>query len=100
MQGVNAFIIGNQGELQASDGTAASAVTLSGIQITTLEIAYQEFAEKMQESIRIEQEARQEEQSEEVSLSTDSEEKEDGRVNLQTGAIIIGNWKMEFNSFY
>lgn len=93
MQGVNAFIIGNQGELQASDGTAASAGTLSGIQITTPEIAYQEFAEEMQESIRIEQEARQEEQSEEVSLSTDSEEKEDDSSESANGCN--HNWELE-----
>lgn len=62
MQGANAFIVGQWGKLQTADGAEIPDGALSGIQVTTPEAAYQEFAEEMEESIRREQEAARKEQ--------------------------------------
>lgn len=82
MQGVNAFIVGNRGELQTADGMTAPAGALSGIQVKTPEAAYQEFAEEMEESIRKDQEAAQEERNRE-SLAQDIQVEGDGEEDIE-----------------
>lgn len=88
MQGVNAFVVGQRGELQASDGTAVSAEALSGIQVRTPETAYQEFAEEMEESTRKDQEALQEARNRESFSSDVLEEEDTGNENTEEKDIV------------
>ncbi|MDE7342281.1 MAG: hypothetical protein K2N80_17260 [Lachnospiraceae bacterium] len=105
MQGVNAFIVGNRGELQTADGMTAPAGALSGIQVKTPEAAYQEFAEEMEEIVRKDQEAAQEERNREAAArdvqvkeddEEDTENKDGGNdsSNGNTGAC-KHNWEPE-----
>ncbi len=105
MQGVNAFIVGNQGELQTADGVTAPASALSGIQVKTPEAAYQEFAEEMEEIVRKDQEAAQEERNREAAAQDaqaeeddeeDTENKDGGNDSSNgTAGACRHNWELD-----
>lgn len=101
MQGVNAFIVGNRGNLQTADGMAAPAGALSGIQVKTPEAAYQEFVEEMEESIRKDQEAAQEEQNRESSTPDEPKEENAGKEDAGNGnnngvtGVCRHNWELD-----
>lgn len=102
MNGVNAFLVGDQGELQNADGSAAPADALSGMQVKTPEAAYQEFVEEMEENIRKDEEAAREEREREneESFSSDGAEDDtgktdDGEEGSGTTGACRHNWELD-----
>lgn len=82
LQNINAFTIGKKGELQNSEGTVVPASVLTGVQVKTPEVVYEEFVEEMQESIQREQKLQEESK---ISVSTEDNEENDND-NAITGA--------------
>lgn len=62
MQNVTMFLVGKSGEIQAEDGTKISTDALTGVEVKTPQIVYEEFAAEMEEKIQEEQEKIREEQ--------------------------------------
>lgn len=74
LQNVNAFAVGSNGTLQNSEGAEVSVDVLSGVQVKTPAVVYEEFANEMQERILEEQKLREEQQAAVTSKEDDKKE--------------------------